>query len=56
MSWGLCLIWVSNSLSVQWDTGLSHEVLALPAQGDVDDGKKWFGVFFPHSNYFLFCL
>lgn len=42
-----CLIQVSNSLPVQWDTGLSHGVLALPAQGDVGDGKRWFGFFFP---------
>lgn len=31
---------VFGSLSVQWDTGLSHGLLALPAWGDVGDEKK----------------
>lgn len=47
MLWSLYLIQVSNSLSGQWDTGLSHGVLAVPAWRDVGDGKRWFGFFFP---------
>lgn len=44
------MIQVSSSLLVQWDTGLQ----ALPAQRDVGDGKRWFGVFF--SPFKLFSL
>lgn len=47
MWWGLSLIQVSSSLAVQWHTGLSHGVLAVPAWGDVGDPKRWFGAFFP---------
>lgn len=52
MLWSLYLIQVSNSLSGQWDTGLSHGVLAVPAWRDVGDGKRWFGFFSPLFRLF----